>query len=98
MVLAGDTVLFTVRQDDVAAYGLSHPELAADAVERIRRGVIDYRDRCSIRRIATSLSMTMGLPLKQLPKIIQNLGSKRFTRQLLTTFITSLRETLTYSA
>ncbi|MEP0905134.1 mechanosensitive ion channel family protein [Leptolyngbya subtilissima ST-M1] len=59
VVLAGDTVLFTVRQDDVAAYGLSHPELAADAVKRIQRGVIDYRDRRSIRRIATSLSMTV---------------------------------------
>lgn len=59
VVLAGDTVLFTVRQDDVAAYGLSHPELADDAVERIRQGVIDYRDRRSIRRIATSLAMTV---------------------------------------
>lgn len=59
VVLAGDTVLFTVRQDDVAAYGLSHPELAADAVERIRQGVIDYRDRRSIRRIGTSLGLTI---------------------------------------
>ncbi|PZU98740.1 MAG: hypothetical protein DCF32_19240 [Leptolyngbya sp.] len=50
VVLAGDTVLFTVRQDDVAAYGVSHPVLAADAVERIRQGVIEYRDRRSLRR------------------------------------------------
>ncbi|MFQ4140393.1 mechanosensitive ion channel family protein [Nodosilinea sp. PGN35] len=59
VVLAGDTVLFTVRQEDVAAYGMSHPELAADAVERIQQGVIGYRDRRSLRRIVTSLGMTV---------------------------------------
>ncbi|WOD41164.1 mechanosensitive ion channel family protein [Nodosilinea sp. E11] len=59
VVLAGDTVLFTVRQEDVGSYGRSHPELAAEAVARIQQGVVNYREQRSIRRIVTSLGMTI---------------------------------------
>jgi small-conductance mechanosensitive channel len=59
VVLAGSTVLFTVRPEDVAAYGIDHPDLADEAVERIQRGVIEYRDRRSLRRIITSLLATI---------------------------------------
>lgn len=59
VVLVGPTVLFTVRPEDVAAYGVDHPDLADDAVERIQRGVVEYRDRRSLRRIITSLLATI---------------------------------------
>ena len=60
VVLAGDTVLFTVRQEDVGAYdGRSHPELATEAVGRIQQGIVSYREQRSIRRIVTSLGMTI---------------------------------------
>jgi small-conductance mechanosensitive channel len=59
VVLVGDMVLFTVREDDAGAYGRSHPELAADAVERIQQGVVSYREQRSIQRIVTSLGMTI---------------------------------------
>ncbi|MBE9157406.1 mechanosensitive ion channel family protein [Nodosilinea sp. LEGE 06152] len=59
VVLAGDTVLFTVRQEDAESYGSSHPELAAEAVARIQQGVMHYREQRSLRRIVTSVSMTL---------------------------------------
>jgi small-conductance mechanosensitive channel len=59
VVFAGDVVLFTVQQEDGASYGSTHPEVAVDAVDRIQRGVIEYRNRRSLRRIATSLVSTI---------------------------------------
>lgn len=55
VVRAGETVLFTVREDDAKVYGQPHPELAANAVERIQQGMISYREKRSLRRQATSI-------------------------------------------
>lgn len=55
VVLAGDTVLFTVREQESAAYGKPHPQLAAITVDKIQQGLVDYRERRSVRRLVTSL-------------------------------------------
>jgi small-conductance mechanosensitive channel len=59
VVLAGDTVLFTVRVEDEASFGKPHPELAAMTVERIQAGMVDYRERRSLRRLVTNLVATV---------------------------------------
>jgi small-conductance mechanosensitive channel len=59
VVWAGDTVLFTVRPEDEASFDLTHPELAATAVERIQQGIVTYRERRSLRRLATNLMATV---------------------------------------
>ncbi|NJL49454.1 MAG: mechanosensitive ion channel family protein [Leptolyngbyaceae cyanobacterium SM2_5_2] len=59
IVLAGDTVLFTIRPEDERAYGMPREELAATAVERIQQGIITYRERRSLRRLFTSIVTTV---------------------------------------
>jgi small-conductance mechanosensitive channel len=55
VVLAGEKVLFTVREEDAEAYGTPHPELASAAVDAIRDGITRYREKRSVRRLVTSL-------------------------------------------
>jgi small-conductance mechanosensitive channel len=55
VVLAGEKVLFTVREEDAEAYGTPHPELASAAVDAIRDGIMRYREKRSVRRLVTSL-------------------------------------------
>ncbi|NMF84587.1 mechanosensitive ion channel family protein [Nodosilinea sp. P-1105] len=59
VVQAEDTILFTVRPEDEAAFGIAHPELAATAVERIQAGLLTYRERRSLRRLLTNLVATV---------------------------------------
>jgi small-conductance mechanosensitive channel len=59
LVLAGDNVLFTVRQSDAEAYGQPHPVLAAKAVDRIRAAVIQYRQERSLRSLIVSTIATI---------------------------------------
>jgi len=56
VVLAGDTVLFTVREQESAAYGKPHPQLAAMAVEEVQQGLVEYREKRSVRRLVTSIA------------------------------------------
>jgi len=60
IVLAGDTVLFTVREEDTAAYGQPHPQLAETAVERIQQELVHYREKRSVQRIVTSIVLTIA--------------------------------------
>ena len=52
IVLAEDAVLFTVREEDTAAYGQPHPQLAETAVERIQQELVHYREKteCAANR------------------------------------------------
>lgn len=59
VVLAGNTVLFTVRERDAEANGQPHPVLATDAVAQIREAVIDYREERSIRSLIISVTATV---------------------------------------
>lgn len=59
VVLAGDTVLFTVRAEDARSFGQPHPDLAAEAVDRIQQGIITYRENRSLRRLTTNLVATV---------------------------------------
>ncbi|HIK46451.1 MAG TPA: mechanosensitive ion channel family protein [Leptolyngbyaceae cyanobacterium M65_K2018_010] len=81
VVLAEDTVLFTVREEDVQVYGLDHSKLAASAVEQIRSEVIDYRERRSLRRLLTALVATI---LSTLAFFLFLRGLLFFTSRLLT--------------
>lgn len=55
VVRAGDTVLFTIREQDAELYNTPHPELARNAVELIQQGIVEYRDKRSVRRLVTSM-------------------------------------------
>lgn len=59
VVLAGDTVLFTVRAEDEQSFGQPHPDLAAEAVDRIQQGILTYRENRSLRRLTTNLVATV---------------------------------------
>lgn len=58
-VLAGDTVLLTITEQDAEVYGDPHPELANIAVERIQTELAAYREKRSIRRLVTSIVATV---------------------------------------
>lgn len=59
VVLAGEKVLFTVRPEDEVAFGIPHPELAQSAADRIRQGVITYREERSLQRLIRNLVATI---------------------------------------
>jgi small-conductance mechanosensitive channel len=59
VVLAGDTVIFTVRAEDEQAFGIPHPKLADEAVERIQRELIIYREQRSLWRLLSSIVITV---------------------------------------
>ncbi|MBE9140431.1 mechanosensitive ion channel [Nodosilinea sp. LEGE 07088] len=82
VVRAGETVLFTVREDDAKAYGQPHPELAATAVERIQQGLIAYREKRSLRRLGTSIlaAILSTVALVLFLKALFLISSKLLTR------------------
>ncbi|MGF1459712.1 MAG: mechanosensitive ion channel family protein [Leptolyngbyaceae cyanobacterium] len=59
VVLAGETVILTISETDAAAYDDPHPQLAEVAVERIQQGLITYREKRSLRRLITSIVVTV---------------------------------------
>ncbi|PSN20744.1 mechanosensitive ion channel family protein [filamentous cyanobacterium CCP5] len=59
VVLAGDTVLFTVRPTDAEAEGQPAEVLAARAVEVIQDAVRTYREERSVRQLFTSIALTV---------------------------------------
>jgi small-conductance mechanosensitive channel len=59
IVLAGDTVIFTVRAEDEQALGIPHPKLANEAVGRIQQELIIYREQRSLWRLLSSIVITV---------------------------------------
>lgn len=59
VVLAGDTVLFTVRPTDAEAEGQPAAVLAADSVDEIQAAISRYREQRSVQRLTTSIGLTI---------------------------------------
>ncbi|HHP7230905.1 MAG TPA: mechanosensitive ion channel family protein [Xenococcaceae cyanobacterium] len=59
VVVAGETTVFTVRDNDAQVYGQSRQELANRALELIRAGVEQYREERSVRSLIFGIGNTV---------------------------------------
>lgn len=59
VVRAGKTVLFTVSNNDAAAYNQSRQAFAEDAAKIIRTAVAEYRDERSVQKLILGITFTL---------------------------------------
>lgn len=75
IVKAGDTVLFTVRQNDVAGLDQPRSQVASNLVQRLQSAVVDYRQARTTESLIRGLLLTIAgtIALLVVLKITQQL-------------------------